>query len=364
MNFLGWMRLLIRNRFSVSPSRIPMALIITGISVFNSGLSVLQRVIYGRRIARTELVDDPVFVLGHWRSGTTLVHELLAMDPRHAAPSTFACFCPNHFLLTGRILPRCLRLLLPSQRPMDNMALSWESPQEDEWAMCNGGLPSPYLSLAFPNRPPQWSEYLDLRDVPAAALERWKRGLRRFLQCVTLQNPKRLVLKSPQHTCRLRVLVEMFPRARFVHIVRNPFVIFPSTIKTWKRFHKYHGLQVPRYEGLEEYVFTTFQRMYEAFEEDRDLVEPGRLCDVRYEDLVQDPVGQMRRIYEQLGLEGFEQARPGIEQYLARTADYQPNRYELPPELRAEISRRWKPYFERYAYAPEPEVAEAGTPTA
>ncbi len=148
----AWWRILARNRFAVSPSRIGMAAILVLISGLNSLLWLMQTIFLGRRIARTQLVEDPVFVLGHWRSGTTLLHELLAADPRHAFANTYASFAPNHFLLTGRLFPKLLRLLLPSMRPMDNMPIGWDYPQEDEWAMCNMGLPSPYLTLVFPGR--------------------------------------------------------------------------------------------------------------------------------------------------------------------------------------------------------------------
>jgi len=350
----GWFRLLARNRFAVSPSRVPMAMTMTLLSLYNSCMHLVQELIYGRRIAATGPVDDPIFVLGHWRSGTTLLHELLIADPQHTYPDTYTCFTPNHFLLTERFMTWWLKYLLPSRRPMDNMAVGFKRPQEDEWALCNMGLPSIYFYQAFPNRPPQCREYFDLREVPPEALQRWKRKLRWFLKCLTVKSPKRIVLKTPQHTCRIRVLLEMFPKARFVHIVRNPYAIYPSTIKAWKSMSQYHGLQVSRYEGLEEMVVENFSHMYEVFEEQRHLIDPARFCEVRFEDLVADPIGQMRRIYESLGLDGFDAALPALRSYTAGTADYRPNRFELDADSREIIGRRWGDYARRYGYAAEP----------
>ena len=347
----GWLRVLVRNRFNVSPRRIAMAVLIVLIGGLNFSLWLIQYVLLGRKIERTEIKDDPIFVIGHWRSGTTLLHELLVLDPRHAFPDTFACFAPNHFLASGWFLKPCLRFLLPARRPMDNMVAGWDHPQEDEFALCNMGIPSPYLTSVFPNRPPQCPEYLDLRGVPAPALDRWKGALRWFLQCVTLQNPKRIVLKSPPHTCRIRTLLEMFPKAKFVHIVRDPYVIFPSTVNLWKRLYRDEGLQMPTYEGLDEHVFTTFTRMYEAFERDRGLLAPGQFCEVRYEQLVAGPIEQMRRVYEDLQLGDFEAVRPAIEKYFAGKKDYKTNRYQMTPELRDEITRRWCTFFKQYGYA-------------
>jgi hypothetical protein len=347
----GWFPLLVRNRFHMSPRRWAMATLITLISILNWGLWLLQTLFMGRRIARTQLQGDPVFVIGHWRSGTTLLHELLVLDERHTFSNTYDCFCPNHFLLTAAVLRPLLRGLLPKQRPMDNMAAGWDCPQEDEFAVCNMGVPSPYLTIAFPNHPPQNQEFFELAKVSPRDRTRWQGALMWFLKCLTVRTPRRIVLKSPPHTFRIRVLLEMFPKARFLHIVRNPLVIFPSTINLWKRLYRNDGLQLPTYEGLDEHVFETFTRMYEVFQRDRSLIPAGQLCEVRYEDLVAQPIQQMQRIYEELKLDHFEKVLPQIEAYFAKKADYKTNRYQLPPELAEEIHQRWASFFQRYGYS-------------
>ncbi len=236
---------------------------------------------------------------------------------------------------------------------MDNMLAGWDHPQEDEFALCNMGVPSPYLTNAFPNHPPQYPEYLDMRGVSTADVVRWKRSLLWFLKCITLRNPKRIVLKSPPHTARIRTLLELFPKAKFVHIIRDPYVLFPSTVNLWRRLYRDQGLQVPKYEGLDEHVFKTLTRMYDAFERDRELIGAGQLCEIRYEELVANPIAEMRRVYEELDLGGFEAVQPAIEKYFAGQKDYKTNRYEMTPELHAEITRRWTAYIERYGYAKE-----------
>ena len=84
--------------------------------------------------------------------GTTLLHELLIRDPRHAFPTTYECLVPHHFLMTESWLPKLLWWMMPSRRPMDNMPAGWDRPQEDEFALCLLGQPSPYERIAFPNR--------------------------------------------------------------------------------------------------------------------------------------------------------------------------------------------------------------------
>ncbi|MGD0897579.1 MAG: sulfotransferase [Thermoguttaceae bacterium] len=319
-------------------------------SLLNTGLGSLQDFFHGERLQRLELPRDPVFIIGHWRTGTTLLHELLALDGRNRCPTTFECFAPAHFLLTEPALRGWTAFLLPGHRPADAMAMGWERPQEDEFALCNMGVPSPYATMAFPNEPPQFPEYFDLERVPAPDRRRWQRMLVKFLKTVLLKRPGRLVLKSPPHTFRLPLLLELFPNARFVHMVRDPYVLYPSTIRLWKSLYAWQGYQEPRCEGLEEQVFRTLLAMHARLEATRGLVEPRRFFELRYEDLVREPIVELRAIYRQFELGDFERIEPAVRAYFARQADYRTNRYELPDGLRREISRRWEPYFSRYGY--------------
>jgi hypothetical protein len=349
-NFGAWMRLLLHNRFRVGWRHLWIPPIITAASVAHTALRWVQNVVYGRRIRRTQLKGPPIFVLGHWRTGTSFLHELLALDPRHTFPTYYECFEPNHFLLTEKFFTNYVWFLAPNKRPMDNMRVSWDLPQEDEFAMCMLGQPSPYLAMAFPNNGPAFPEYLDLEGLSPRALERWKSAFMRFLQTITYRKPRRLVLKSPPHTCRIKVLEQMFPGALYVHIVRNPYVVFPSTVKLWKSMSQRHGLQKPHFRGLEEYVFETFTRMYAKLDETRPLVPPERFFELRYEDLVRNPVGQMQDLYDHLQLGEFDAVLPKLENYLDTVAGYETNRFELDPAQRAEIKRRWGTVIKRYGY--------------
>ncbi len=350
-DFFAWLRLLVRGRFAVGLPYLYIAVIVTFVSAVHTLLRLLQEAVFGRAVRATRLTEAPLFILGHWRTGTTLLHELLILDERHNYPTTFECLVPNHFLLSEGLMTRWLPFLMPSRRPMDNMKAGWDRPQEDEFALCMMGQPSPYLTVAFPNRPPLDREALDLEGLSPYALASWKRAFLLFLRRVTYRNPKRLVLKSPTHTCRIKVLLEMFPEARFVHIVRDPYVVFPSTVNLWKSLYLTHGLQTPTFAGLDEYVFETFSRMYRMLEETRGLVDPARFHELRYEDLVRDPVAEMGGLYDRLGLGGFDKVLPRLKAYLEANADYKTNRYPMTPELRAEIGRRWGEVIRRYGYA-------------
>jgi len=352
-DFLAWMRLLYRNRFAVGLSYVYIAIIITIVSACHTVLRLVQEALYADAVRRTPVRESPLFILGHWRTGTTLLHELLILDPRHAFPTTYECLEPNHFLLTEDFLGRLLWFLMPSRRPMDNMAAGWDRPQEDEFALCMMGQPSPYQTIAFPNHPPQAQEALDLEGLSPMKRAAWKRAFLLLLRRLTLRHRKRLVLKSPTHTCRIRTLLELFPDARFIHIVRDPYVVFPSTVNLWKSLYETHGMQKPTFAGLEEHVFATFTHMYRKLEEGRKLVKASRFYEVRYEDLVADPIGEVQKLYEHLALGEFEEVRARLQEYLAKTEGYRTNKYELAQELRAEITRRWGEVIRRYGYGME-----------
>jgi omega-hydroxy-beta-dihydromenaquinone-9 sulfotransferase len=348
-SFSAWTRLLIRNRFAVHWSRWHFAVLYTFISVVNSGLGLLQKIVFGRRVAKTVIADPPIFIVGHWRTGTTLLHELLVVDDRYIGPTGYECIAPQHFLLTERFAPLA-GFMVSKHRAMDNMKLSLHHPQEDEFVWCMQGQPSPYLTLAFPNRPPQYERYLDLEQLTSRELEAWKRTLFRFVQQLYFRRRKAVILKNPNHSFRIKVLLDIFPQAKFIHIIRDPYVVYPSSIHLLKSLSRVHSLQRPTFEGLDERVLATYVDLYRKLDEDRELVDPSRFYELRYEELISDPEGQLRCLYEHLGLGDFEQYLPRLRRYLADQMDYETNTYELTAEQRAIVTERWGEVIQRYGY--------------
>jgi hypothetical protein len=235
------------------------------------------------------------------------------------------------------------------------MAIGWNRPQEDEFALCGLGAGSQMLDLMFPNEP-RYGAYLSLDELPPLKIARWKATLVRFLTGITLIRPRRIILKSPQHTSRIAHLIELFPDAQFIYLVREPKAVIPSTIRLWQIMASTQGLQVPRHEGLQQRVIDTFCQMHDTVERTRHLVPPDNFYQIRYEDLVANPIEEMQRIYEYFGWSQFENVLPGMHHYLAETADFRPNRHHLPPELRESIERRCASFRRQYGYA-EPAVA-------
>ena len=347
-----WWKLVSGNRFRIAPLRIPLAVGVTLFTPFNDLMAGLQWCVYGRRIRDAKVAQAPVFILGHWRSGTTLLHELLVTDTQFASPSTYQCFAPSHFLLSEWLMVTFGGFLLPKKRPMDNMEAGWQLPQEDEFALMNLGVPSPYLRIAFPNTQPQELEYLSLRNVPAEELSRWRKALQWFMRALTVRYPgKRLVMKSPPHTGRIAELAKLYPDAKFIHLTRNPRKLFLSTMRLWQSLDEVQSFQkLPSDAERKEYVSVCLQRMYESFDAGRKEVAPNRIVDVSYEELVADPHGTVKMLYEKLDLGDFSTVEPSLNARLENHASYRPNKHSIDPQLEQEILSVWGDYAAKYGY--------------
>src|SRR5579883_180190 len=359
-----WLRLLGRHRFAVSPSRLPRALAMTGLACVNSYFARRQRRRHARAIAATALPAAPVFIIGHWRAGTTFLHELLALDPRFIWPRTYECFAPSHFLVTQGWAERHLARLLPARRPMDAMRFGFERPQEDEFALLNLGLGSPYETILFPNRRPAGADALDPERLTPSRRAAWQAGFVRFLQQVELRaerrappgaGARRLLLKSPTHTARIALLRALFPDAAFIHMVRNPYALFASTKKLWTALFAREGLQRPRLSALpgvpalDEYVLAMLDQLYRDFPHQVAALPERQFCEIRYEDLAARPLAVLAGLYRRLELGDFAALRERVAAYLG-SLDYRPNRHSLTAAERAEVRRRWAAYFTRHGY--------------
>src|ERR1051326_902759 len=224
-----WLRLLCDNGFKVSPRFWLRALTITFQSAFNS----FESWCYGSHVEDVT-VPPPVFVLGHWRSGTTHLHRLLTVDDRFAYPNSYEALYPHTFVATEAVNARLIEALLPNRRPMDDMEWNIRLPQEDESALCVSSFESPCMGWVFPRRQQHYDRYLTLRGVSRREMVRWQRALLGFLQKLTVKYHRQPVLKSRPQPCRIKLLLELFPKAKFVHIHRDPYVVFQSSRRTFQ----------------------------------------------------------------------------------------------------------------------------------
>lgn len=348
-----YFRLLKENGFRVHPFRYPMTGLVAGCSVLNSLLNRCQGLAFEKRIARTDLDHPPVFIIGHWRSGTTLMHELMSLDPAAAYPSNFEAFVPRHFLFSHWFFFPIVNLLLPAKRPMDSMSISADSPQEDDFALISDGAATPYRRIAFPNNAQKHQHQLRFDQVDSDQQQSVKTSLDHFLRSLTIRYPgKRLVLKSPPHTGRIAQLAQWFPDAKFIHMARHPHKLVSSTMRLWRSLDETQAFQLPGYDDqwLKEYVFECQRLMYDSYFEHRQSLPPDRLVEVKFESLVKSPTETMQGVYRQLKLDGFEHLRPPMEDYFDQRKSHRTNPVNLDAALMEEIDLHWRPYAQAFGY--------------
>jgi hypothetical protein len=240
---------------------------------------------------------------------------------------------------------------------MDNMKYSWATPQEDEFALLALGAPSPYDALLIPSLMQSPRLLVDLSARPAQEQELWKEAIQYFIRLLTVQQNKRIVLKSPPHGFKLPILPELFPGASCVVIERNPYEVFASNLKLWKTLIEMYGSTPISEDKIEEFVLAA----YLLHEQTIAQSPPGlALARIRYEELVADPVGQMARLYGELELGDFELVRAQIEQHVADVAGHQRNRFRLSPRQKTRVDEAWGDLLQqkRYSFPKEYVVME------
>ena len=308
-----------------------------GFAAANSTLGGIVELLTANRSARVD-ITSPLFILGHWRTGTTWLHELLNCDPRLRCPTTYECFVPHHFLATRRWAQRWANFAIPRTRTVDQVDVGWNQPQEDEFALLNLGIPSPYARIAFPQQAERDLDWLDLDQLSAADQQRWRAACLWFYRRLLAANPGQLCLKSPPHTCRLPTLMSLFPTSRFVYLVRDPNAVVPSTIRLWSTLSHVYGYQQVDELRLRLEVPRMFTHFHERFEATRHLIPADRLLVLRYEELVADPLSQLQKLYDSLSLGDFSQVREIVTRLLRRRASYRGNQHALDEQLREAIT--------------------------
>jgi omega-hydroxy-beta-dihydromenaquinone-9 sulfotransferase len=315
--------------------------------ITNSLLQKIQQECYDD-LLRAVVPHAPVFVLGFWRSGTTLLHELFCCDPQFGFPSTYACLNPCHFLLSERWIGKHQR---QTPRLMDDLRYSWSSPQEDEFALLALGGRSPYQALVVPSLMRDVSSLLDANVAAPEDKDDWGATLTYFVKLLTIQQEKPLVLKSPAHGFRVLALRSLFPDAQYVIIDRNPYAVFASNLQLWKVLLDAYSLEKVEPEEIEEFVLAAYVLHEKAIAEGiRNMDDSRRFAFVRYEDLVAQPVEQMARIYSELGLQNMDNAQARLAEYLARTTGHKRNHYEMSSRQRSRVEVEWGRFIQGKGY--------------
>lgn len=314
---------------------------------------------------RTPL-EQPVFVVGHARSGTTLMHTLLARDARFSFFRTWEMFLPS--ITQKKIVDGLVALDRWLGRPLARRVLAFEerafakgrqmhpmglaNPEEDEFLLLLA-FATPVLAMLFPHQS-ELNRLFFFDRLP----ERQRRRVLDFYEDVVrrqlwLRGGTRHLSKNPVFVGKLRSLVDRFPDARFVLMERHPYETIPSILKMMERNWKAVGAnrETIRRElhVLGELSFDYYTYALEVLDE----LPPERCAVVAYADLVERPAKTIEQVYARLGIP----LAPAFAERLAEEEKrsrshrsehvYSLEEYGIP---RAEIRARLAPLFERFGW--------------
>lgn len=293
-------------------------------------------------------IEAPIFVIGHWRSGTTMLHEMMALDDRLLSPNTYQCFNPQSFLLSTGSSKRARVSVV---RPAGDRAVSPESPQEEEFALLCLGCVSPYEAFVFPRAVDGLSSLCDPDEFNEHERIDWEMRLLRFLKGVGLAGGgKRLLLKSPSNSFRVATLRRIFPDASFVHIVREPTAVIVSTFDMWeKMWERYALAQSLDRAKLRDSMIDTYLNLEKTLENHSKGCPAKALVTIRYEDLVAQPHQTIELIYSALKLGDAGRLRDAISRFLRASPPLRANHPVSSSQIGL-VRERCAAIFDKYEY--------------
>lgn len=303
----------------------------------------------------------PIVVVGQPRTGTTILHDLLAQDPRLRAPLTWEVDDPHPppetatFHTDPRIAANAARGALTEQMNPGFQAIHPSGPQRAQ--ECVSITAGDFRSLLYPTvfRVPSYARWLVYEADHAPAY----RYHRKFLQLLQWRHPgERWVLKTPAHLWTLGDLFAAYPDAAIIHTHRDPLKVIASVASL-----TYHLQQLASdhtsipVNGAEwaEYLIEGNDRSIAA--RDDGTVPSAQAVDLLYRDLMADPFAAIAEVYDRLGLTYTPQAEEGMRAFLRDNAadKHGVHRYTFSAtELdEAALRARTRRYEERFAVPQE-----------
>ena len=342
-------RLLRKNGLSFYPSYIIRILFLLQNGIWASLTKRLEKRKYGNILKTHKIPINPVFIIGHWRTGSTFLHQLISIDQNFVVPTVFHASVPDSFLVSRKYYEPIMSKMIGKKRPMDNVKLGFDEPQEDEYALMKLTLDSPLFKLIFPDNP---NYFLNGYDdfLPDEDLEVWKTELFNFCKKLDFSTGKQIVFKNPFHSMRIPLLVDMFPDARFIHIYRNPYDVIPSTVNMWNITGRQNILKGKYKEPVISDVITFFGKFINKLQNDLYNLPMKMWCEVKFEDLDQNPQAEIRKIYNHFGWQFSDVFEEKLKSFLVGLKDYKKNSYSITDNDKHQIQQLLEQYSTKYKY--------------
>jgi omega-hydroxy-beta-dihydromenaquinone-9 sulfotransferase len=317
-----------------------------------SPFSLAEKILIEKSLPAIDELEPPVFILGHWRSGTTHLYNVMCKSGAWGYVPPLATGLPWDMFGIGKVFRPLLERALPEHRYIDKIPVTPESPQEDEIALANMTALSFYHGIYFPAA---FDEFLNrgvfFDGCTPAEIAGWRSRFTYLLRKLSkLQDGRRLLIKNPVYTARLSMLREIFPRAKFIHIARNPYDVFQSMRNFYRKLFAEFALQSYAHVDIDETVFSVYERMMDALAADSAGLAPPDYVELRYEELDHDALSAIEAIYRSLDLPGFDAGRSAFETYIASVKKFEKNRFHYSEDDARKVEARLGRFIEQGRY--------------
>jgi len=345
--------LLRQNQFRISFRYLPRFIYSTFVSSIMAPFRIQEIKKFDTKIMNTTISHPPLFILGHWRSGTTYLHNILSLDKNLGYFTTFQAYLPGVFLANEKLFKPIVASSIPKRRPMDNVPMHPDFPQEDQYAVGAFSPYSYYHGWCFPKNMSFYNRFVLMENVSDYDIQRWKDIYLYLLKKATISvGGKRLVLKNQDNTAKVKLLLELFPDAKFVLIQRNPYDLYYSMLKFMRIVIPLYCVQnPPPFNAVEDSMMDLYSKMFRKYLQERSLIPKGNLVEAKYEDFIREPIKMIQRIYSELNLDGFTVSKAAFETYLKNQESFNGESYIISDEVREKVDRRWGFLKEAFDYS-------------
>ena len=268
------------------------AFIIALISMIGVPFRIYERIAYNKKASKVKFDEPPVFILGHWRSGTTHLHNLLCKDPMASYVTTYHGVFPDQLLSAGSkfIFKNIMKMVMPLTRKGDNVKLSIEYPQEEEFTLGAHHQACFYYYWYFPEKIRQYyDEYLNFSASEETTRNTFMEDYKQVINKAMLNiGNARFLSKNPVNTARIPMLLEMYPEAKFIHICRNPVDVILSTRHFFSKMMPGLSLHKVDLDKVNEDIYHIYDRMMHDYFDTRSMIAAKNLVEVKYEELLEN----------------------------------------------------------------------------
>ncbi len=344
--------LLAQNKFKIDVQYIPRMIYSLSLSTIMLPFFIKDRLQFDKRIEQTEIIHPPLFIIGHWRSGTTYLHNVFSQDKKLGYLTTFQAYLPGVFLGSEKLFKPLVSASIPKKRPMDDVPMDADYPQEDQYVIGAFSRHSYYHGWCFPKNMEFYNTSVCMDTASKETIDEWKRHYMYILKKITLyRNGKQLVLKNQDNTGKIKILLEMFPDAKFIFLYRNPYDLYFSMMKFMSiAIPRFCIQKPPRIEEVEESMMNLYIKMTQKYIMERKLIPKNNLVEVCYENFVTQPFQEIKNIYDTLQLNGFHEAAPSFETYLRTQWTIKKDQYMMNDALKERIEKKWGFAIKEFGY--------------